>query len=70
MFFWIAVGAWLAGVIISFTRGNRKLPLVILLLGVFDILGVFLWNFSWLGLSALALMGVVILLANKFDAIG
>lgn len=69
MFFWIATGAWLAGVIISFNRGNLKLPLIILILGILDIAGMFFLNFGWLGLSALALMAVIIHIVNKLASL-
>jgi hypothetical protein len=34
LFFYIAIGARIGGVVVSFFTGNRKLPLVILVLGV------------------------------------
>lgn len=69
MFFWIALAAWLAGVVLSFVRGRTVLPLVILILGIADVLGIFFLGFGWLGVSALAIMGVVIHVANKLDSV-
>lgn len=69
MFFWIAVAAWLAGVIISFSMGNRRLPLVILSLGVIAIVGVLFFRFGWPGIAALAGMALVIHIANKLDSV-
>ena len=63
--FWIAVAAWLIGVLVSFINGKRKLPFTILFLGVLDIVGIFNFDLGWIGLSFLALLAVVILIANK-----
>ncbi len=66
MFFYIALAAWIGGVIISFYNGNRKyrkLPLVVLLLGLgllFAPIGV--WK-----LAGLAVLGAIIWIANKAD---
>jgi hypothetical protein len=63
MFFLIALVAWIGGVIISFYNGNRKLPLVVLLLGLgllFAPIGV--WK-----LAGLALLAAMIWIANKAD---
>ena len=63
MFFLIALVAWLGGVVISFYNGNRKLPLVVLLLGLgllFAPIGV--WK-----LAGLALLAAIIWIANKAD---
>ena len=63
MFFLIALVAWIGGVIVSFYNGNRKLPLVVLLLGLgllFAPIGV--WK-----LAGLALLAAIIWIANKTD---
>jgi hypothetical protein len=63
MFFLIALVAWIGGVIISLYNGNRKLPLVVLLLGLgllFAPIGV--WK-----LAGLALLAAIIWTANKAD---
>ena len=61
--FLIAIIAWLGGVIVSFYNGNRKLPLVVLLIGgalLFAPIGV------W-GIAGIALLAVIIWIANKAD---
>ncbi len=69
MFFLIATGAWIVGVIISFTRGNTKFPLTILIVGLVDIFGIFFLGFGWVGLSVLALVAAIIHIANKIDSL-
>lgn len=63
MFFLIALIAWLGGVVVSFINGNRKMPLVILLVGLglmFAPIGV--WK-----LVGIALLAAIIWTANKLD---
>lgn len=63
MFFLIALVAWVGGVIVSFYNGNRKLPLIVLLIGLgllFAPIGV--WK-----LAGLALLAAIIWIANKTD---
>ena len=63
MLFLIALIAWLGGVIISFVNGNRKMPLIILLIGlglIFAPIGI--WK-----LVGLALLAAIIWTANKLD---
>ena len=63
MLFLIALIAWLGGVIISFINGNRKMPLIILLIGlglIFAPIGI--WK-----LVGLALLAAIIWTANKLD---
>lgn len=59
----IAIIAWAGGVIISFYNGNRKLPLVVLLLGLaalFAPIGV--WK-----VAGIAILAAIIWIANKAD---
>lgn len=59
----IVIIVWLAGVLISFYNGNRKLPLVVLLLGLvclFAPIG------PW-GLAGLAILAAIMWIANKAD---
>jgi hypothetical protein len=63
MFFLIALIAWIGGVVVSFYNGNRKLPLIVLLLGLgllFAPIGV--WK-----LAGIALLAAIIWIANKAD---
>lgn len=61
--FFIAVIAWIGGVIISFYNGNRKLPLIVLLLG----LGLLFAPIEGYGLAGIALLAAIIWIANKAD---
>ena len=59
----IVLAAWVVGVGISFYNGNRKLPLVVLALGlalIFAPIGI--WS-----TVGLALLAVIIWIANKSD---
>ena len=62
---WIAIAAWLIGICVSFINGSRKLPFTIFLLGGLDLVGIFYFDLGWIGLTLLALLAVVILMANK-----
>ena len=63
MFFLIALVAWIGGVIISFYNGNRKFPLVVLLLGI----GLLIAPIGVWKLAGLALLAAIIWIANKAD---
>jgi hypothetical protein len=63
MLFLIVLVAWIGGVIISFYNGNRKLPLVVLLIG----LGLLFAPIGAWKLAGLALLAAVIWTANKAD---
>ncbi len=63
MFFLIAIIAWAVGVLISLYNGNRKLPLIVLLLGIgllFAPIGV--WK-----LAGIAILAAIIWIGNKLD---
>jgi hypothetical protein len=59
----IAIIAWAGGVIVSFYNGNRKLPLIVLLLG----LGLLFAPIGVWGVAGLALLAAIIWVANKAD---
>lgn len=63
MFFLIAIIAWIGGVIISFINGNRKFPLIVLLLGI----GLLFAPVGVWGLAGIALLAAIIWIANKAD---
>jgi hypothetical protein len=63
MFFLIVLIAWVGGVLISFYNGNRKLPLIVLLLG----LGLLFAPIGIWKLAGLALLAAIIWVANKMD---
>ena len=63
MFSLIALVAWIGGVVVSFYTGNRKLPLIVLLLGpglLFAPIGI--WK-----VAGIALLAAIIWIANKAD---
>lgn len=59
----IVLGAWIAGVIISFINGNRKIPIVVLLIGI-GLLAAPIGIWKTVGL---ALLAAIIWIANKAD---
>jgi len=59
----IALAAWIGGVIVSFYNGNRKLPIVVLLLG----LGLLLAPIGFWGTAGIAILAAIIWIANKSD---
>ena len=61
--FLIAIIAWAGGVVISLYNGNRKLPLIVLLLGV----GLLFAPIGVWGIAGLAILAAVIWIANKAD---
>ena len=63
MFFLIALAAWVAGVMVSFYNGNRKFPLIVLLLGI----GLLCAPIGVWKVAGLALLAAVIWIANKAD---
>lgn len=64
MFLLIVLIAWIGGVIISFYNGNRKFPLIVLLLG----LGLLFAPIGIWKLAGLALLAAIIWIANKADS--
>jgi hypothetical protein len=65
MFFVMAV--WIVGVIVSFIYGNRVLPLIILVLGIGVVAATFNGTLGYYGIAALAVLAVIIWIANKVD---
>jgi len=61
--FYLALIAWIGGVIVSFVNGNRRLPLIILLIG----LGLFFAPIGMWKLAGIALLAAIIWTANKLD---
>ncbi len=66
MFFFV-IGVWLVGIIVSFINGNRVLPLVILVVGVGVVAATFMGIAGYFGTAALAILAVIIWIANKAD---
>ena len=63
MFFLITLIAWAGGVVISLCNGNRKLPLVVLLLGI----GLLIAPIGVWKLAGLALLAAIFWIGNKAD---
>ena len=67
MFFYMALIAWLGGVVVSFANGNRRLPSLVLLLGLV-LAGLTFWGkASHFGMAGIAILAAVIWIANKAD---
>lgn len=66
-YFYIAVLAWIGGVVVSFVNGNRKLPSVVLVLGLGLIVAIFTGHAGLLGVSGLAILAAIVWIANKAD---
>lgn len=65
--FFIVLGAWLAGIIVSLVNHNRKLPLSILGIGTLVLVGNFTVGFGFIGVAVMAVLSVIIWIANKLD---
>ena len=61
--FLIAIIAWAGGVIVSLYNGNRKLPLIVLLLGI----GLLFAPIGVWGIAGIAILAAIIWIANKAD---
>ena len=61
--FFIAIIAWAGGVIVSLYNGNRKLPLIVLVLG----LGLLFAPTGVWGVAGIALLAAIVWIANKSD---
>lgn len=66
MFIWV-MAFWAVGVIVSFINGNRRLPFAILLLGIGVITATLKGLLGYYGIAALAILAVIIWIANKAD---
>ena len=67
LFLYVAIGAWIGGVIVSFLSGNRKLPLVILLLGLGLLIATFTGHAGAFGMAGIAILAAIIWIAIKSD---
>ncbi len=65
--FFVVIGAWLAGVVISLVNHNRKLPLSILGIGTLVLVGHFTIGFGFVTLVVMALLAAIVWIANKLD---
>jgi hypothetical protein len=69
IWFLIVVAVWLSAVIISFINGRRRFPIAVLALGIAAIAATLFLGLGWIGLAVLAVLTVLVLLANKFDSV-
>ena len=67
MFFYLALAAWLGGVVVSFLNGNRRLPAIIFLLGLVVVVLTFMGTAGYFGLAGIAILAAIIWIANKAD---
>lgn len=65
--FFIVLGAWLAGVVVSLVNHNRKLPLSILGIGILVLAGHFTLGFGFIAVAIMGILSAVIWIANKLD---
>ncbi len=63
----IVLAAWLVGIIVSFVNGNRRLPFSILGIGILVLAGHFTVGFGIFALLAMAVLAIIIWIANKMD---
>ncbi|HNQ90637.1 MAG TPA: hypothetical protein PKM73_18640 [Verrucomicrobiota bacterium] len=61
--FFVALAAWIGGVVVSFCNGNRKLPLTFLVLG----LGLLFAPIGLWKTAGIALLAAILWIANKAD---
>jgi len=65
--FFVVIAAWLVGIIVSLINHNRKLPLSILAIGVLFLVGHFTIGFGFFAIAVMAILCLVIWIANKLD---
>jgi len=67
MFLYMALIAWLGGVVVSFINGNRRLPAIVFLLGLV-LVGLTFWGKAgYFGLAGIAILAAIIWIGNKAD---
>jgi len=65
--FFVTIGAWLTGIIVSLINGNRTLPIIIFLIGTLTLVAQFTIGLGFMTVAVLAILAVVIWIANKID---
>lgn len=61
--FLFALCAWIVGVIYSFSNGNRRLPSIVLLIGIV----LFFAPIGFFKVAGIALLAIIVWMANKWD---
>ena len=69
MFLWITISVWIVSIGLSYINGNSKLPTTVLVLGILDLVGIFVIGVGAIGLAFLALLSVIMLISLKVDNI-
>ena len=57
--YYLVSAAWVIVTVVSYIQGNRKLPIIIGVLGVLAQLGIWVVGFGYWGIAALALLTVI-----------
>ena len=65
--FYLVIAAWIVGVGISYYYVNRVLPTIILLIGIAAIALHFTVGLGYFFISIMAILNVIIWIANKMD---
>jgi len=64
---YIPIIAWIGGVVVSFALGNRKLPLIVLLLGIGLLFVTFARLVGLFGIAGIAILAAIIWIAIQAD---
>jgi hypothetical protein len=67
MFFSIALIAWIGGSLVSVVNGNRRLPSVVLLLGLVFVILTFMGRAGYFDVAGIAILAVIIWIANDAE---
>jgi hypothetical protein len=67
MFFSIALIAWIGGSWVSIVNGNRRLPSVVLLLGLVFVVLIFMGKAGYFDVAGIALLAAIIWIANDVE---
>ncbi|MCB1229409.1 MAG: hypothetical protein KDN19_04045 [Verrucomicrobiae bacterium] len=65
--FFVTLAAWQVGVGVSFYFGNRTLPTAILIIGIAATAAHFTIGIGYYYIALMALLGVIIWIANRVD---
>jgi hypothetical protein len=64
---YIPILAWIGGVVVSFSIGNRKLPLIVLLLGIGLLIATFATPVGLFGIAGIAILAAIIWIGIQAD---
>ena len=63
----LAIGVWMTGVVVSFVLGNRKLPLIVFLIGGVCTAVHFTSGLGFIYTSIMAILAVIMLISIKIE---